>query len=164
LDTTSIKQLNIKTSVMKNIINKIRSGSLLAVTAMAFLTACNKDMPEIPGTPFVTPDPAGSGRALGDTLGTPARANDSLFYRMIVKGGMLATLNNKTTSYTVFVPTNAAVRTFITAISGGLVPAGSPDAVYSGFIQSANFPAASAAGIVSYNIILRFHPPAMVRG
>lgn len=139
---------------MKKIICKIRTASLLMISATAVLCACNKNVPEIPGTPYVSPNPAPStNRALGDTLGSAARANDSLFYRMVVKGGLLATLNNKANTYTVFVPTNAAVRTFITAATGGAIPAGAPDAAFSAFLQSANFPAASAAGIVSFNVI-----------
>jgi uncharacterized surface protein with fasciclin (FAS1) repeats len=51
-----------------------------------------------------------------------------------------------------FVPNNAAVRQFVTAASGGLVPAGSPDAVFSAFIAN-SLPVASAAGIVNYNIV-----------
>jgi uncharacterized surface protein with fasciclin (FAS1) repeats len=138
---------------MKYIINKIKTGSLIAVAAMAVLASCNKDMPAIEGPTPISPNPVPStARALGDTLNTPARANDSLFYKLIVRGGMLATLNNKQATYTMFVPTNAAMRTFLTAASGGAIPAGSPDAVYVGFINT-NLPAASAAGIVSYNII-----------
>jgi uncharacterized surface protein with fasciclin (FAS1) repeats len=65
---------------------------------------------------------------------------------------MLATINNKTTTFTMFVPDNNGMKIFINAISGGAVPLAAPDAVFSGFI-SANIPVASAAGIVSYNII-----------
>lgn len=140
--------------MMKSTIKNIKFGSLTAAAAMLLFTACNKEMPEIEGPTQISPNPISfNSKALGDTLGTPARANDSLYYRLVVKAGMLSTLNNNNLALTAFVPTNAAMRTFITAISGGAVPAGSNDALYSGFIQSANLPVASAAGIVSYNLV-----------
>lgn len=132
---------------MKYITKKIKIHFLLAITAMMFiLSACNKDLEQF-ATPVVV---APAGPALGETIATIA--DDSLYYRMIVRSGMLATINNKSNIFTMFVPNNAAVRQFVTAASGGLVPAGSPDAVFSGFIANV-LPVASAAGIVNYNII-----------
>lgn len=136
---------------MKYIFKKIQIASFAAILAIAGFSSCNKGLEEIGGPPFVTPMPPGNGKALGDTLAT--KANDSLYYKIIVKAGLLATLNNKANQYTVFVPTNSAVRTFVTAITGGAVPSAAPDAAFAAFINSASFPAASAAGIVSYNII-----------
>lgn len=133
--------------------NKIKIACLLVLSGAAVLTACNKGLEQIQGTTPVSVILPGSGSALGDTLKSSARANDSLYFKIIVKSGLLATLNNKANEYTVFVPTNAAVRKFVTAITGGAVPAAAPDAVFSAFLSSASFPAASAAGIVSYNII-----------
>jgi uncharacterized surface protein with fasciclin (FAS1) repeats len=62
-----------------------------------------------------------------------------------------------------FVPNNAAMRQFITAASGGLIPAGSPESVYVKFLDStlvvappavlAGISRVQAAGIVNYNII-----------
>ena len=134
---------------MISISNKIKNLALLLVCAMAVLSSCNKDVEQ-----FIEPPVPGvsSNKALGDTLGTSARADDSLYYRLIVKAGLLSTLNNKATTYTLFVPTNAAMRSFINAISGGAVPIGAPDAVFSGFI-TANIPAATAASIVMYNAV-----------
>ncbi len=134
---------------MVSISNKIKNIAVTLVCAMAVLSSCNKELEQfaeapVPGVPSI--------RALGDTLGTSANANDSLYYRLIVKGAMLSTLNNKATTLTLFVPTNAAMRSFINAISGGLVPIGAPDAVFSAFI-TANIPAATAAAIVRYNAV-----------
>ncbi|CAN5782744.1 hypothetical protein BH11BAC4_BH11BAC4_25340 [soil metagenome] len=130
---------------MKYINKSTKTSFLLGLAAMLVFSSCNKDLEQFPGTPAagISTDPA-----LGDVI--KANADDSLYYRMIVKSGLLATINNKTTTYTMFVPGNSAMRSFITAASGGLVPPGAPDAVFSGFI-TANLPAASAAGIVSYN-------------
>ena len=130
---------------MKYITKRMKTGFLLGLAAMIVFSSCNKDVEQFTEAPApgVSTDPA-----LGDVIKN--NADDSLYYRLIVKSGLLTTLNNKTTTYTMFVPNNAAMRSFITAASGGLVPPGAPDAVFSGFI-TANFPAASAAGVVSYN-------------
>lgn len=132
---------------MKYITNKIKIHFLLAIAAMMFiLSACNKSLEQF-ATPVVV---APAGPALGETIATIA--DDSLYYRMIVRSGMLATINNKSNNFTMFVPNNAAMRQFVTAASGGLVPAGAPDAIVSGFIAN-SLPVASAAGIVNYNMI-----------
>ncbi|MBK8519957.1 MAG: fasciclin domain-containing protein [Chitinophagaceae bacterium] len=129
---------------MKYIAKKIKIHFLLAVAAMMFiLSACNKDVEQF-ATPVVV---APAGLALGETIATIA--DDSLYYRMIVRGGMLATINNKSNIFTMFVPNNAAMRQFLVAIGA---PSGQPDAVYSGFI-TAFVPATTAASIISYNMI-----------
>ena len=111
-------------------INKIKIASLLVLSGAGLLTACNKGLEQIQGTTPVSIILPGSGSALGDTLKSSARANDSLYFKIILKSGLLATLNNKANEYTVFIPTNAAVRRFVTAITGGAVPAAAPDAVF----------------------------------
>jgi hypothetical protein len=125
---------------------KIKSWGAAIIALLFVLTSCNKDVQQFPVTP---PTPA-SGISLGETL--KATADDSLYYRMIIRGGMLTTINNLSATYTMFVPGNAAVRQFVNVASGGAIPVAAPDAVHSGFI-STTLPAASAAGIVGYNII-----------
>lgn len=132
---------------MKYFTTKIKFHFLLAITAMMFiLSSCNKDLEQF-ATPVVT---APSGLALGETIATIA--DDSLYYRMIVRGGMLSAINNKANTYTMFVPNNAAMRQFVTAASGGLIPPGTPDAIVSGFIANV-LPASNAASIVNYNMM-----------
>lgn len=132
---------------MKYITKRIKIHFLPVIAAMVFiLSSCNKSLEQF-ATPVVTPP---AGLALGETIATIA--DDSLYYRMIIRGGMLATINNKSTAFTMFVPNNAAMRQFVTAASGGAVPAGAPDAVVSGFIANV-LPAATAASIVNYNMM-----------
>ena len=128
------------------ILNKIKIAGLGFVFVI-FLAACNKiSLDPIP----LTPGPVtGTGSALGDTLKNSP--NDSLFYRLVVRSGLLNTINNKSTAYTMFVSDNAGMKLFINAISGGQVRLDAPDAVFSGFITT-NIPVATAQGIVSYNI------------
>ncbi|MEP7144415.1 MAG: fasciclin domain-containing protein [Ferruginibacter sp.] len=127
--------------------NKFKIAGLLVIsTLVVCVSSCNKDLEQFVASPVVPP----SGLALGETIA--ATASDSLYYRLIVKAGMVATINNKAANYTMFVPDNNGMKIFINAISGGAVPLAAPDAVFAGFIV-ANLPAASAAGIVSYNTI-----------
>ena len=132
---------------MKYIVKCMRFGLLLAVSAMFFLASCNK-APEILAGPGAITPPAGN--TLGATIA--AIPTDSLYYKIIVKSGLLTTLNTSANTFTLFVPDNNAVRAFITAITGGAVPSAAPDAVFAAFINSASFPAASAGGIVAYNM------------
>lgn len=132
---------------MKYITKRVKIHFLLAISAMMLiLSSCNKDVEQF-ATPVVTTPTT---PALGETIATIA--DDSLYYRMIVRAGLLTTINNKSNIFTMFVPNNAAMRQFVTAASGGLVPPGAPDAVVSGFIAN-SLPATTAAQIVSFNMM-----------
>jgi uncharacterized surface protein with fasciclin (FAS1) repeats len=131
---------------MKYITNSIKIGFLLAFSAMMILTSCNKDVEQFPNPAYVAP----VGAALGDTIAS--MADDSLYYKVIIKSGLLPTINTKTNTFTMFVPNNAAMRNFINLISGGAT-VGFTDAQYVAFINSAAVSAATAGGIVSYNMI-----------
>ncbi len=130
---------------MKHIFNKIQLNLLLAISAVLVLASCNKDLEQFTET-VVTP----AGLTLGQTLDN--NDDDSLYYRLVVRGGQLPGISSNSGLFTLFVPDNNAMRGFITAISGGLVPPGAPDAVFSNFITT-NIPPATAAGIVGYNIL-----------
>ncbi len=140
-------------------INKIITGSLLAVSAMALLTACNKDMPAIEGNPPVSPVVPSNASAIGDTLAKIP--NDTLFYKVLARAGKLSLLNDKTRTFTIFAPDNNAIKSFITAASGGLIPAGSPDAVYVGFINGV-LRTGQADTLVSYHILPQALPSASI--
>ena len=132
---------------MKYITKRLKVTFLLAVTAMMFiLSSCNKDLEQ-----FATPvSVAPTGITLGKTL--LSIPDDSLYYKLVVKSGLLAKINDSTLSFTMFAPNNAAMRGFINAISGGAT-AGYSDAQYVAFINSAAVSASTAASLVSYNII-----------
>lgn len=132
---------------MKYITKRMKIHFLLAVSAMMFiLSACNKDVEQFAVPVTVTP----ATPALGETIATIA--DDSLYYRMIVRSGLLTTINTKSNIFTMFVPNNAAMRQFVAAASGGAIPVGTPDAIVSGFIAG-TLPATTAAQIVSYNMM-----------
>ena len=126
--------------------NKIQRTLLFYMAAAVILFSCNKDVQQYP-EPVVTPSAT---PALGDVIA--ATPDDNLYNQLILKSGLLPVINNKADSFTMFVPNNAGMKIFINAISQGAVPLAAPDAVFSGFI-TANIPAATAAGIVSYNIV-----------
>lgn len=94
--------------------NKFKTGGLILAAAIFGLTACNKEPEQITSAPATPP----TGLSLGETLA--ATTDDSLFNRMVIKGGMAATLSNKNLGYTLFVPNNAAV---ITSFGGSLASA-----------------------------------------
>lgn len=120
--------------------------SVLLLAAALMLGSCNKDPEAIPYNPPVQP----TGPTLAEAL--QASPDDSLFYRLIVRGNMEQAISSRTNYFTMFVPNNAAMKQFIVAASGGQVPANAPDAVFSAFI-STYISRATAAGIVSYNTI-----------
>lgn len=131
---------------MKYIIKIKRLHLMLAVAGMMILSSCNKE-PEQFTEAAVTPP---TGITLGATIA--ATPTDSLYYRLIAKAGLVDKINDPTSNNTMFVPGNTAMKMFINAMSQGQVPLAAPDAVFSGFI-TAYIPQASAAGIVSYNIL-----------
>ncbi len=132
---------------MTSINYKIKTGSLALLAAVAVLTACNKEPEQFSDSPVT---PVSGNRALGDTLSKIA--NDTMFYKVLARAGKLTLLNDKSKNFTVFAPDNNAIKTFITAASGGLIPAGSPDAAYVGFINNFLRPG-QADTLVSYHII-----------
>lgn len=131
---------------MKHINGKNRILTVVALCGALMFGSCNKGLNEIEDITF----PESTGSLLGDTL--RSNANDSLYYRLIVRSGLLSTINNKTANYTLFVPDNAGMKFFINAVSGGLVPLNAPDAVFSGFITT-QISVANAQSIVAYNTV-----------
>lgn len=134
-----------------NIINNSKNGCIAIITMLVLFTSCNKlNVNPVPLPAPTTP----AGNTLAKALA--ASANDSLYNRLVIKSGILtatpATITDSTLRFTMFVPDNNAMKSFINALSGGAVPLNAPDAVFSGFI-TANIPTASAVGIVSYNIV-----------
>ena len=138
---------------MKELINKYMRRLLTLVAAATLFASCNKDVQQFP-IPIV----ATSGSISLDSI-LKTTSNDSLYYLLVRRASLgptnfvnLFKSTNLTNQYTLFVPDNNGMKTFINAISGGLVPLAAPDAVFAAFIN-ANIPVASAVGIVSYNTI-----------
>ncbi len=133
------------------ILNKIISGLAIVLLLILPMVSCNKLYID----PVPLPIPAtAAGNTLAKTLA--ASAGDSLYYKLVQRSGILtatpATITDSSLRFTMFVPDNNAMRVFINALSGNMVPLGSPDAVFAGFI-AANIPVANAVAIVSYNIV-----------
>ncbi len=119
---------------MKYISNKMKRGFLFAAAALAVLTSCNKDLEQ-----FTDNTPAPTGATIEETLAS--NANDSLFNRIVIKGGMAAILDSPSLNHTIFVPDNNAV---IASFGGSLATA-------NGTIASLS--AQSCAGIVKYAMV-----------
>jgi hypothetical protein len=132
---------------MKKINNQLKATCLSLGLAMLLLTACNKDLEQL--APIATPTYP-SGKGIAATIA--ANPNDSLYYRLLVRSGLVNTLNDSTKAFTIFAVDNAGMKIFVNAASGGAVPLNAPDATFSAFIAN-TLPAASAAGIVQYNTL-----------
>jgi uncharacterized surface protein with fasciclin (FAS1) repeats len=118
---------------MKYISNINRIGFLLAVSAVLLLS-CNKEPEQ-----FTETFPVPTGSTLEQTL--LANVNDSLYNRIVLKGGMSATLNDSSLTHTLFVPDNNAV---IASFGGSLAAANATIAA---------LPPESCAGIVKYSML-----------
>ncbi len=53
---------------------------------------------------------------------------------------------------TVFAPTNTALKAFISALTGGAIPVGAPDATFIGFLNT-SVPVLTVRGLVTYHIM-----------
>ena len=132
---------------MKKINNHLRVSFLAIVSGLLFLTSCNKELEQL--APIARPVyPTGNGVAA--TIA--AIPSDSLYYRLLVRSGLVSTLNDSTKSFTLFATDNNGMKIFVNAASGGAIPLAAPDAVFSAFIAG-TLPVASAQGIVQYNTI-----------
>ncbi len=86
---------------MKPILNMKKIVNYLLV-ALMLLSSCNKDIPvPVPNT-FPTP----TGQSIGEVVNTDA--NFTLLKYALNKAGLLSTLTNKNSVFTLFAPTNAA--------------------------------------------------------
>ena len=122
---------------------------LFSLLMLAGLTSCNKDVDQ-PGDIMQS---APTGVTLQEQMKN--NAADSLFYRLLIHGGQESLIADSNKQFTVFVPDNQAMKRFINAASGGLVPILAPDFVFSQFITTALTPV-QAAGLVQYNIIPQY--------
>ena len=114
------------------IFKNIKFFLVIIVSGIFILSSCNKDLPD-PGDITVVPP---TGLSIAETIA--ANPNDSLYYKVILKSGLVNQLTNKALVFTLFVPDNTAM------IASGLTNA---------VITSAGFTAATAQGIVNYNTI-----------
>jgi hypothetical protein len=149
-----VKSNFIKIFKMKKINNNIRITCLAALSSMIFLSACNKELDQLPA--ITVPANASGVGTIGAAIA--ANPNDSLFYKLLQRSTLLPILNDSTKKFTIFAVDNAGMRIFVNAASGGAIPAsGAPEATYVGFINS-SLPVTSAAGIVQYNTIGQLYP------
>ena len=93
---------------MKYIVKILRNSLFQLIAAMLVLVSCNKDVEQFTETPVTPP----SGKALGETIA--ATATDSLYYRLISRAGLVATITNTAATFTMFVPDTNAMTVFLT--------------------------------------------------
>jgi hypothetical protein len=156
--------VNIKFRKMTFIKNTLKTGGFLFGVILLGLSACNKEVEDIQGqtspapyTPAMVFSP--TAKTLGDTLA--ARPADSLFYRLIERAGLLPIINVRANQFTIFAPTSGAIKDFVSGATGGAIPPGAPDAVFSSFIRT-TLPVATAYAVAAYHIIPQAVPAAKI--
>jgi uncharacterized surface protein with fasciclin (FAS1) repeats len=143
---------------MKNNLKNILKSSLAIIGTALVFSSCNKDL----DTFEPIPTPVFASNTTSNVGASFANANDTLFYRLLVKSGLLPLLSDSSRRFTIFAPTDSAMRRFCSTASGGALPAaGAPQAAYIGFIN-ANLPVASAAGIVQYYTVGQLYPSSAI--
>ena len=142
---------------MKKLQSTIKLATVALGAAMFMLTSCNKDLETL--APITQPAPiAGTGN-IGATIAS--NPDDSLFYKLLQRSTLLPLLSDSSKRFTIIAVNNAGMRIAISALSGGaLPPTGAPEAFYVGAING--LPVASAAGIVSYNVIGQLLPTSTI--
>src|SRR5438128_4149945 len=101
---------------MISVKNNFKAALLLFCSAVIILSACNKDVEQFPETA----PPSSSGPTLGESIA--ANPSYSLFNALVIRSGLQGMINNKAATYTMFVTDNNAMKLFVNAVSGGLVP------------------------------------------
>ncbi len=142
---------------MKKLNNKIKIASLALVVSMFVLSSCNKNLETF--APIVSAPYSANAGNIGATIA--ANPSDTMFYRLIVRSGLLPLLSDSTRKFTVFAVDNAGMKIFVNAASGGAVLLTAPDATFYGFINS-SLPVASAAGIIQYLTIGQLYPSSAI--
>jgi uncharacterized surface protein with fasciclin (FAS1) repeats len=149
-----------KNNTMKKLNNKMKVYGLAALSSIIFLTACNKDLEQLPSIPATAYAPS-----VGNIAATlAANPNDSLFNRMLIRSGLASILADSTKSFTLFAVDNAGMKVFVNAATGGFIPLTAPDADFSRFISGTypvvpvNLSLPQAQGIISYNTIGQKYP------
>jgi hypothetical protein len=129
--------------MLSTITGRIKAVTLPVLCGAVMLSSCNKEL-DVPAA-------AVPGTVTGSTIAATIAAtpNDSLFNRMLIRSGLVSTLSNPNTEFTLFAVDNQGMKLFVNSASGGAVPLAAPDATFSAFIAN-TLPVASAAGIISY--------------
>lgn len=74
-------------------------------------------------------------------------------FTVITPGSLIGGVQNFGANFTVFAPTNAAMKATISALTGGAIPVAAPDAVFIGFLGSASIPTLTVKGLVVYHLL-----------
>jgi hypothetical protein len=74
-------------------------------------------------------------------------------YTPATAGSLIGGLQNFGANFTVFAPTNAAMKAFISALTGGLIPIGAPDANFINFLASPLIMTRDVKGVAVYHLL-----------
>jgi hypothetical protein len=139
---------------MKNIKNNFKSTLLTLMVLGLLFASCNKDVQQYDTTVI----PPVTGLRLASRI--ESNPTDSMYYRLIVKAGLVNFLNDSTKKFTMFITDNPGMKIAINRLSGGLITLAAADSNFYNFINN-NIPQASAAGIVIYNTVGQIVPSSL---
>jgi hypothetical protein len=136
-----------KKSIMK--VKNIKLLTLAAFVGLATLnSSCNKDLEQFSDVVPTAP----TGITLDKVLqGNP---DDSLYYKLVVRGGQLAVLADSSKSHTIFATNNSGIKPVLSAIAaqvGVTLPVSAPDAFFAAFISQ--LPPQIAGSLVQATIV-----------
>ncbi len=118
------------------------------IASCMILIACNKEVEQVADTPMVP--------LTGPTLAEALRQepNDSLYYRLMVRGGQLSLLSDTTKYHTVFATENQRIKPVLSGLAasvGVTLPPNAPDAFFAAFIDQ--IPVSVAGAVAQYQIL-----------
>ncbi len=121
-------------------------STLVIVSLM--IISCNKNLEQFAENPALQP----TGQTLDNVL--LGNTDDSLYFNLLKRGGLLSMLQDSSKSYTLFVANNNGIKPVLSAIAAQLsinLPLNAPDNYFNNFIQA--IPVDKAAALIQCTII-----------
>jgi hypothetical protein len=130
---------------MKKLNNKLSAFFVILIVVAFSITSCNKGLETL--DPIL---PASVGVAT-ITNSLSISADDSLYYRFLVRSGLANLYNDSTKTFTLFATDNLGMKIFVNSVRPA-IPLSAPNSTFAKYISD-TFPAANAAGIIQYSTI-----------
>jgi hypothetical protein len=130
-------------------VKNIKSLTLAAfVGLVTLISSCNKDLEQFSDVVPTAP----TGMTLDKVL--QGNSDDSLYYKLVVRGGQLGLLADSSKSHTIFATNNSGIKPVLSAIAaqaGVTLPVSAPDAFFAAFISQ--LPPQIAGSLVQATIV-----------
>jgi uncharacterized surface protein with fasciclin (FAS1) repeats len=130
---------------MKKLNNKLSAFFAILIVVVFSVTSCNKGLETLAP---ILPASVGVGTI---TNSLSISANDSLYYRFLVRSGQANLFNDSTKTFTLFATDNLGMKIFVNSVRPA-IPLSAPNSQFAKYISD-TFPVANAAGIIQYSTI-----------